>query len=211
MYDKRRFILLLCILCFGSLVNAQDIIQLMNGQVIPAKILGQSTLEVRYQTLRKGRSKVREIPTEEVFSVTDSLGRERIWYFYDTAFGNDLSIDQMRWFIKGEQDARAGYKPFWPMVGGFVVGAGVTIGLNLEVNSLFLIPLYSGVMALPRVHVTKGSITDPIMEGDEYYATGYAKVGKTKRVVRTVIATAAGVVAGLAVRQLIINPSLEGY
>ena len=75
----------------------------MNGQVIPAKILGQSSLEVRYQTLRKGKMKVREIPTEEVFSVTDSLGRERIWYFYDTAFGNDLSIDQMRWFIKGEQ------------------------------------------------------------------------------------------------------------
>ena len=49
------------------------------------------------------------------------------------------------------------------------------------------------------------------MAGDEYYATGYAKVGKTKRVVRTLIATAAGVVAGLAVRQLIINPSLVGY
>ena len=139
---------------------------MMNGQVIPAKIVGQSSLEVRYQTLRKGKLKVREIPTEEVFSVTDSIGRERIWYFYDSAFGNDLSIDQMRWFIKGEQDARAGYKPFWPMVGGFVVGAGVTIGLNLEVNSLFLPPLYSGAMALPRVHVTPGSITDPIMESD---------------------------------------------
>lgn len=207
----RNILFLFCAIGMISFAGAQDMIHLMNGQVIPAKVLGQSTLEIRYQTLKKGKVRTSGTPTEEVFAVTDSLGRERIWYFHDTAFGNDLTIDQMRWFIKGEQDARAGYKPFWPMVGGFVVGAGVTIGLNLEVNSLFLPPLYSGVMALPRVHVTPGSITDPIMEGDEYYALGYAKVGKSKRVVRTLIATAAGVVAGLAVRQLIINPNLDGY
>ncbi len=189
---------------------AQDKILLMNGELIQARVIGQSTLEVRYlETRKNGSTKERAEPTEGVFSVTDSLGRERIWYFYDTVFGNDLTIDQMRWFIKGEQDARNGYKPFWPVVGAFAVGAGVTIGLNLEMNALFLPPLVSGTMALPRVHVTPGSITDPLMEGDEYYATGYARVGRSKRVVRTLIATFVGVGVGLAVRQLIINPNLE--
>jgi hypothetical protein len=182
----------------------------MNGELIQAKVIGQSTLEVRYlETRKNGKVRERAEPTEEVFSVTDSLGRERIWYFYDTVFGNDLNIDQMRWFIKGEQDARKGYKPLWPMVGAFAVGAGTTIGLNLEMNALFLPPLVSGVMALPRVHITKGSITDPLMEGDEYYATGYARVGRSKRVVRSLIATFVGVGVGLAVRQLIINPTLD--
>lgn len=184
----------------------------MNGQIIQARVLGQSTLEVRYQEFGKnGKVKERTEPTESVFSVTDSLGRERIWYFYDTIFGNTLPVDRMRWFLKGEQDGRAGYKPFWPVLGGFVFGAGTTIALNLEVNSLFLPPLYSAAMILPRVHVTRGSITDPVMEGDQDYAWGYARVGRTKRVVRSLASTFAGIVVGVAVRQLVINPNLEGY
>jgi hypothetical protein len=188
---------------------AQDRILLMSGHTIDAKVLGQSTLEIRYlDEKRSGRIVERREPTENVFSVTDSLGNERIWYFHDTIFGNDMTVQQMRWFIKGEQDARSGYKPIWPVVGGFVLGAGLTIGLNLEVNSLALPPLYAGIMALPRVHVTPGSITDPLMEGDEFYAYGYAKVGRGRRVVRSLISTFAGVAVGLAVRQLIINLSL---
>lgn len=186
----------------------KDRILLMNGQVIEARVLGQSTLEVRYLLDARKGPKERSEPTEGVFSVTDTLGRERIWYFYDTVFGNDMTVDQMRWFIKGEQDARAGYKPIWPMIGGFVAGAGLTIGLDLEVNSLLIPPLFAASMTLPRVHVTRGSITDPLMEGDEYYAYGYAKVGRSKRILRSLLTSAAGVAFGLGVRQLIINPNL---
>lgn len=209
----RRFASLL--LAIGALVmglQAQDSILLMNGQTIPAKVIAQSTLEVRYKEFGKnGRVKERSEPTENIFSVTDSLGRERIWYFHDTLFGNDLTVPEMRYYIKGEQDARLGYKPFWPMLGGFVAGAGLTIGLNLEMNALMLPPIYAGAMALPRVHVTPGSVRDPYMEGEDNYAMGYARVGRGKRVVRTLLSTAAGVAVGLAVRQLVINPNLEGY
>jgi hypothetical protein len=202
-------------LAIGALamgLQAQDSILLMNGQIIPAKVIAQSTLEIRYKEFgRNGKVKERSEPTEHVFSVTDSLGRERVWYFHDTLFGNDLTVDQMRYYIKGEQDARLGYKPFWPMLGGFVAGAGLTIGLNLETNAMMLPPIYAGAMALPRVHVTPGSVRDPYMEGEDNYAMGYARVGRGKRVVRTLLSTAAGVAVGLAVRQLVINPNLEGY
>ena len=190
--------------------QAQDHILLMNGETIDGKVIGQSTLEVRYIATRKnGQLRERAEPTEEVFSVTDSLGVERIWYFYDTVFGNDLTLEQMRWFIKGEQDARNGYKPMWPMIEAFAVGAGLTIGLNWEMNALFVPPITAAVMALPRVYITNGSITDPAMEGNEYYATGYARVAKSNRVVRSLFAGFVGVGVGLAVRQLIINPNLD--
>ena len=204
--SMRTFLLFLLLL--ASDVYGQDRILLMNGQTIHARVLGQSTLEVRYQVPKGARLIERSEPTESVFSVTDSLGKERVWYFMDTIFGNDYSVDQMRWLIKGEQDARNGYRPLWPMVGGFAVGAGAVIALDLEVMSLLLPPIYAGLMAMPRVHVTRGSITDPLMEGDPYYATGYASVGRTKRVLRSLYATFAGVAVGLAVRQLIINPNL---
>lgn len=202
------FLLLLPLLALTRVGAAQDSILLMNGQTIEAKVIGQSTLEVRYlERTRKGLRERAE-PTANVFSVSDSLGRERIWYFHDTIVGNDLTVDQMRWYIKGEQDAREGYKPWLPLLGGFVVGAGATAGFDLEVNSLLIPPLYAGLMALPRVHITFGSVRDPRMEGNDYYAMGYAKTGRTKRVVRSLLTSAAGVVTGLALRQFIINPNL---
>lgn len=203
------YALLLVLVSTGA---GQDRILMMNGRVITGTVLGQSTLEVRYLGFGKhSRTKERSEPTEDVFSVTDSLGRERIWYFYDTIFGNDMTVDQMRSFIKGQADARDGYKPTWTTIGGFLFGAGTTIAANLEMNAFFLPPIYAAVMTLPRVNVTPGSIRDPFMEGNVDYAYGYARVGRTKRVVRGLLSTFAGIGVGLAVRQLIINPNLEGY
>jgi hypothetical protein len=197
---------LLCLLL--SAASAQDKISLMNGQEFPAKVIAQSTLEIRYLVAKKnGRLVERAEPTESVFSVTDSLGREKVWYFMDTLFGNDYTVPEMRIFMKGERDARNGYKPIVPMLGGFLLGAGLVIGLDLEVNSLLIPPVYAAAMSWPRVNVTRGSITDPNMEGDPIYATGYSVAARPKRVIRCLLSAAAGVAVGLAVRQLIINPN----
>ncbi len=212
-----RSLAFLLSVAFGWAACAQspfrpDRILLMNGEIIETKVLGQSTLEIRYLEFpRKGVAKERSEPTENVFSVTDSLGRERIWYFHDTVFGNELTVQEMRWFIKGEQDARAAYRPRIATWGGFVFGAGASIAANLEVNALFLPPVYAAAMILPRVHVTRGSLSDPYLEGEPNYAYGYAKVGRTKRVVRSLLSTAAGIAVGVGVRQFLINPNLEGY
>jgi hypothetical protein len=203
-----RFVVLLFLLCASGL-HAQDRILLMNGQELNGRVLGQSTLEIRFMQEVRGRQRQVAEPTEDVFSVTDSTGKETVWYFHDPAFGNEMTVDEMRWFIKGEQDARLGYRPTVPVLGGFLLGAGLVIGLDLEVNSLFIPPVYAGLMAWPRVHVTPGSVRDPLMEGDDHYAAGYSVVGRPRRVVRSLWSTAAGVAVGLLVRQLIINPAQE--
>lgn len=203
-----RSFLLPVLLC-ATAACAQDRILLMNGQTIDARIIGQSTLEVRYALIGDRKAKERTEPTENVFSTTDSLGRERIWYFHDTLFGNDFTVQQMRHYIAGQQDARKGYKPVLPMIGGFVTGAGLVIGLDIEVMALVIPPVYSLSMALPRVRVTKGSITNPLMDGDDFYAYGYARAGKNKRILRTLLSSAAGVLTGYAVNQFIIKPNQE--
>lgn len=204
-----RSLLLSILLALPSLLNGQNRILLMNGQTIETRVLGQSSLEVRYQVKKRDRLLERSEPTESVFSVTDSLGRERVWYFQDTLFGNDLSVNEMRWFIKGEQDARRGYVPLWPMIGGFAGSAALVMGLDLEVIAIPLPMVYAGIMTLPRVKVTKGSLSDPLLEGDDFYAYGYARAGKGRRVIRCLLSSALGVGFGLAIRQLVINPNIE--
>jgi hypothetical protein len=204
--DHMRILPLVLLFLFSCVAGAQDKINLMNGQVLEGKVVGQSTLEIRYLVPKRDRLIERTEPTSGVFSVTDSLGHEKVWYFHDTLFGNDYTIPQMRWFINGERDARNGYKPILPMLGGFVAGAGLTMALELEVNSLLIPPVYAGLMAWPRVYVTRGSISDPNMEGDPIYATGYSNVGRSKRVVKSLLSTAVGVAVGLAVNRFVLYP-----
>ena len=45
------------------------------------------------------------------------------------------------------------------------------------------------------------------MEGDPIYATGYSAVGRPKRVVRSLLSSAVGVVIGLAMNRYVIDPS----
>ena len=201
-----RILLSILVLLVIAGAQAQDKINLMNGQVLEGKVIGQSTLEIRYLLPKKHKMLERSEPTSGVFSVTDSLGEEKVWYFKDTLFGNDYTIPEMRWFMNGERDARKGYKPILPMIGGFVLGAGLTMALDLEVNSLIIPPVYAGIMAWPRVYVTRGSISDPNMEGDPVYATGYSAAGRPKRVVRSLLSTAVGVVVGLAMNRYVIDP-----
>lgn len=202
-----RILPLVLLFLFSSVAGAQDKINLMNGQVLEGKVVGQSTLEIRYLVPKKDRWVERAEPTSGVFSVTDSLGQEKVWYFMDTLFGNEYTVPQMRWFINGERDARNGYKPWGPMIGGFALGAGLTMALDLEVNSLLIPPVYAGLMAWPRVYVTRGSISDPNMEGDPIYATGYSAAGRPKRVVKSLLSTAAGVAAGLLMNKLVLDPA----
>jgi hypothetical protein len=109
--------------------------------------------------------------------------------------------------MQGERDARKGYKPWVPMAGGFALGAGLVIAMDLEVNSLIIPPVYAGIMSWPRVNVTRGSLSDPGLEGNNYYAMGYSAAARPKRVIRSLIASALGVGVGLFVRQVIINPN----
>lgn len=195
-------VVMLLFVCSGQ---AQDRINLMNGQVLEGQVVGQSSLEIRYLVPKRRGMVERKEPTSSVFSVVDSTGQEKVWYFMDTLLGNDYTVPQMRWFIAGERDARKGYKPILPVLGGFVAGAGLTMALYLEVNSLVIPPAYAGLMAWPRVYVTRGSISNPMMEGDPVYATGYSAAGRPKRVVRSLLSTAIGVGVGLLMNRHVIE------
>ena len=63
-------------------VQAQDKISLMNGQVLEGKVIGQSTLEIRYLVPKRHKMVERSEPTSSVFSVTDSVEQSIFDFFH---------------------------------------------------------------------------------------------------------------------------------
>jgi hypothetical protein len=88
-------------------------------------------------------NKLKTIDPERVFSIVYKDGNEKIVYEPDSLDPLEFKVDEMRDFIKGEQDARVFYKNNAIKAGGVVVGAGFAL---LTFYGLIGPPLYATVV-----------------------------------------------------------------
>ncbi len=112
--------LLICQFC-----QAQDTIVLITGKTIPVKSVDFHDYTIDYRTL-DGR-KLKSIDAGRVFSIKYPNGAERVIFRSDSLDAADFSEDEMRRFIKGEQDARDFYRNRTAKFVGFAVGGGATM------------------------------------------------------------------------------------
>ena len=49
--------------------------------------------------------KKKKINIDEVFSINHADGREQVLYYADSLYPDEYSLEEMRYYIKGEQDA----------------------------------------------------------------------------------------------------------
>ena len=145
-------------------------------------------------TLKNPKDSTKNIIVENdrIFSITNASG-ESIMYVYDTLIGNEFTIDEMRYFILGEQDAEKGFKAKGAFWGNMLIGAagGVT--------GSFLCPLpvfaFTAASGLPRVNIKHKTVTNPECLKHDTYIMGYERVARKKRKISSLI----GGVIGLAV------------
>jgi hypothetical protein len=158
MFRKLLFLSTFWILCQNAF--AQDTITLINGRVIPVLNVDFQEYRIAYRkipkestkiadtlngqvTKAKKKSKLRTMDPYRVFSVKFRDGSERIIYQPDSLDPMEFSQEQMRLFIKGEQDAAKYYKNNLNKGIGF--GLGVASGF-LGFYGLAGPPIYSTIM-----------------------------------------------------------------
>lgn len=95
-------------LLFSNLCNAQDTLVLITGKIIPVKSVDLSDYTITYRTL--DGTKLKNIDPARIFSIKYANGAERVIFQTDSLDPIDFSEDEMRRFIKGEQDARQFYR-----------------------------------------------------------------------------------------------------
>jgi len=196
MPNKRYFVFVIVGLFFIQNTYSQnfnDTILMLNGNIILTNVIESNDSLTRIVNPKKLTKNI-IIENDRIFSIKNKT-RERIIYEYDSVRGNDLTVDEMRYFILGEQDAQKGFKPRGALIGGIIIGAASGI------TGSFLSPIppfaFSSLVGIPRVKVNRRVCSNPDLVHKEAYLLGYERVAIKKRRVQSLVGGGAGLIAGL--------------
>src|SRR5437868_9162761 len=120
----KKIILAASVLLFHraiSQIQAQDTIYLMNGHVIGEKIIDTTLGAVSIYNPKKYNQKL-HFELDQLYMVHFANGDRRYYYTQDSTIGNWLSRDEMWMYMKGENDARKGFKARGALIGGGIAG-----------------------------------------------------------------------------------------
>lgn len=183
--------LLLMLAKNGFSQAGKDTLIMLNGGVMIGTVI--DTLN-GVTTLKNPKDSTKNIlvDNDRIFSISNANG-ESVMYVFDTVIGNEFTIDEMRYFILGEQDAEKGFKAKGAFWGNMLLGAAgaVTVG--------FLSPLpvfaYTAASGLPKVNIKHKTVTNLECLKHDTYLMGYERVARKKRKISSLV----GGVIGLAV------------
>jgi len=186
----------------------------MSGHILKGKLLSTegsdlvlSVTRKRQSLFAKNKARMNEVSIHksEIFSVTFAEG-EWVLYAPDEIVGDDLTADEMRIYIAGEQDARANYKPRLTAIVGTVVVGGVAFLASGGLILTLVPPLaYAGLQFVPVMRIQEKAITNPQHRYNEIYALGYERVARSRKVLGGLKGGVAGMAIGAAAYYIFVH------
>ncbi|GAB4381210.1 MAG: hypothetical protein Kow0075_12910 [Salibacteraceae bacterium] len=178
----------------------------MTGKTIEGVVTDMDSSTLYYHFVkRNGKTKPKTLDLERVFSITDSSGKEVLVYEMDTAIGNYFTVDEMRYYIYGEQDAMNGYRANWTWYAGIPITAGMGFGLSNSVL-VFAVPfVYLVGASLPGYNIKASTISHPNYARQPSYILGYERTARTRRLFKALGAAVIGTTIGVIAGQSILN------
>lgn len=180
----------------------QDTIYLMNGHAIGQKILDTTLGAVTIQHPTKEGQKL-NFEWDQLFMVRFANGRKRYYYTQDSTVNNIFSRDEMWMYMKGEKDARRGFK-----AKGALITAGV-FGFIGGASGTFWGPIAPfGFMALSgitKIRIRHNTVSSPLYIESDPYILGYERVARAKRKTKSLLGGTIGLVIGYTFYALFQN------
>lgn len=201
MYQIKNWLLIASAIFSFTALNAQDSSKflLLGGHEFTGVITETTKEYLRVNAPnKKGQFNETEIAITRIFSVTTN-GTEKVYYQVDKNDSTQYTVEEMRMFIYGQQDAKQNHKTTIPMI----VGGGVSAGLAFYAGS----QKSAVVLAAPLVGSIVGSLSYPNRPKAENarneevlkspaYIEGYRKGARTKKVIRTIGTSIVGMIVG---------------
>jgi hypothetical protein len=175
-------------------VMGQDKILLMNGKILNVKNISLKGYTVAYRTSDK--NKLKQIDTERIFSIQYADETERVVFSPNSADPLEYTVDQMRMYVKGEQDATLYYKNNWNKVFGFAAGVGSSF---LGFYGIIGPAVYGALVGEFSPNMAKQTVSDKALLANEDYCEGYKSKARSRKVRNGIISGFIGFAAGVAV------------
>jgi hypothetical protein len=183
----------------------KDTILLLTGGIITGVI---SEISRAFLTVKDSEKMAQGtlIETERIFSYTNTSG-EHILYAIDTLNGNEFTITEMRYFIRGEQDGKNGFKARPAFFTNMIIGAAG----GLSGTFFFPIPAFTfaTLVGIPKVKIKKNTMRNPEDLKQPTYIMGYERMARRNRKIQSLIGGGIGLVAGLGTFLILQNSGTE--
>jgi len=181
-------------------------ILLMTGNVLEGNVTSQDTLYLYYDLVKKsGKTKAKKLDLERVFSINGPNGEEKVIYYMDTVVGNYFTIDEMRFYIQGEQDASKYYRANWTIAAGLPITAGLGFVLSGTVFSFAVPFVYLVSTGISAYKINKNKISSSNLVTEPAYVLGYERTARNKRLFKSLFAGLVGTAIGFTLGQDIIK------
>lgn len=179
----------------------QDSIYMMNGIVIGEKVIDSTLGAITIVNPKKPGRNI-HLEFDRLYMVRYANGTKRYYYQQDSML-NIFSRDEMWLYMKGENDARRGFK-----ARGALIGSGIA-GLVGGLTGTFWGPIapygYMALSGLPKVRIRHETISNPGYVESDAYILGYERVARQKRKLKSLIGGTIGLALGYGIFVL-FNP-----
>jgi len=157
--------------------SAQDKIILINGNVLEVRNVEIKDNTISFQSMKKEKRK--KIDPYRVFSVQYANGKEDVVFVTDPLDPNDFKPEEMRMFIKGEQEAKIYYHNTGNKIAAAVIGASAGM---LTIYGIVVPALYSTVVGSFSPNVYKHEVSDPALRENLNFREGYERKCRDRKI-----------------------------
>jgi hypothetical protein len=183
----------------------KDTLFLMNGRVVATTVLDTSLGAATVVDPKKPGKKL-NYEYDQLYGIKYAkTGSMYYYYFQDTVVGNDFTRDEMWLFMKGEQDAKKGFKAYGSFFGS--MAAGLIGGATGQLYGPVAPSAYLLLCGLPKVRIRHSTISNPYYIDSDAYILGYEREARSKRRIKCLLGGGLGMVLGYATYFAIIRPT----
>jgi hypothetical protein len=182
--------------------RSQDVLTLYNGRKIYTKIVEVNSEFIVYKHSTDIKERNKSIVLARVFSI-ESQGKEEVLYKPDQLDPDLFTMDEMRMFIKGEQEAMRFYDSDALKI--VSIAAGVASGYFGFFYGLIGPPLVTTIVGSFSPRMSKQTITDPELLNNPDFVEGYCKKVRDYKIRKSIVWGGIGYAIGLAGFIIIAN------
>ncbi len=194
--------LVVCIIVFGvcGCLNAQqqkqDTIYLMNGQSVAEKVIDTLFNTVTIYNPKKHAEKI-HFEWDQLYMVKFSDGNKRYYYVQDSTINNWFTRSEMWMYMKGENDARKGFKARGALI---TAGAfGLVGGLTGTIWGPIAPYSFMALSGITKIKIKHNTVSNPNYVDSDAYILGYERVARQKRKIKSLIGGTAGLIVGYVI------------